>query len=114
MPCERCFQALHLSEAERFVLSQASLFIPGGITHVYMECGQFRACKVSRSFSGFQRVELMENMVNDHTGPRIFEALHGVRFANRSATPAPQWQPFSEAQYCACCDSDFTWNRQPY
>lgn len=103
-------QALHLTEEEQYKMSTASLYIPGDIVHIYQDSGQYKAAKVPRSFSSFSRIELQHNMLKDHKGTQMFGALHGVKCAMDAKVEPPRWQAYSDAKFCACCDSNFTWN----
>jgi len=103
-------QATHLTAQERFKLSKAALFVPGDIAHIYMDRGRCHAAKVPRSFSSLTRIELQPNMVKDHGSQTMYRALQGVKVASFASEEQPQWQRFNEADYCSCCDSDFSWN----
>lgn len=86
------------------------VYIPGRILHIYKHNGACKAAWVPRDLPTLRRLELQDNLLDDHRGANVLAALREVRDVRDARESLPSCTPFSQATVCAVCDNDFTWN----
>ena len=90
------------------------LVVPGSIIHTFMHNGTICASLVDYTFPSLQRIEIFENMVDDHYRSALFTNLRDVK-ATRNAKALgnmpPDWQALdtSKTQPCSVCRYDVNW-----
>lgn len=81
-------------------------YIPGQVIHLYHENGVARAALAPGTSEQFQRINVCQNMTEDHKTTSYDLAL---RQACMFDLRPPKWESFEDRTTCACCGSDFNW-----
>eukprot|EP01065_Artemidia_motanka_P037857 TRINITY_DN46762_c0_g1_i1.p1 TRINITY_DN46762_c0_g1~~TRINITY_DN46762_c0_g1_i1.p1 ORF type:complete len:1158 (+),score=220.31 TRINITY_DN46762_c0_g1_i1:50-3523(+) len=87
---------------------------PGRVMHLYRDRGTIRAALVRWTAPLLNRIEVSEQMIDDHRAEQIIAALRAVRIGPEAAverTRLPDWEPFECRTACACCGNEFGWQK---
>lgn len=90
-------------------MCDVSLAIPGTIVHIFFHRGLPEAIYIAANHPSLNRIELSQNMFEDHKSERYIRCLQTILRSRKSLAKPLNWDPFSFDGLCACCQHDFTW-----
>lgn len=84
---------------------------PGRIVHIYIdECGVHRAAVTKHDNPSLRRIELYDDLADDHKSEAYLYALRSIHNRNHmSPKKPPPFVAFDKHDVCPLCEARFTW-----
>eukprot|EP01062_Namystynia_karyoxenos_P035421 TRINITY_DN25957_c0_g2_i1.p1 TRINITY_DN25957_c0_g2~~TRINITY_DN25957_c0_g2_i1.p1 ORF type:complete len:1237 (+),score=377.17 TRINITY_DN25957_c0_g2_i1:76-3711(+) len=98
----------------RAELDWPPFFAAGRVVHLYRDRGTVRGAELEQRAPLLLRIEVSEEMVDDHRLSNIVAALRALRTgpaAEAERERLAEWEPFDARSSCSCCGNPFGWQK---